>query len=102
MREVALRDGDDDPCDLSRRSDEVIDQSVDRVDAGSPRACRGSEGSALCHAAFPSDDPADPNELLRHPGIHLDDVVVHRFDLAQNTALARGKTDREIPVPRCL
>src|SRR5439155_8782492 len=50
LREVAFRDGDDDSCDLSRRSYEVVYQRIDRVDARSPRAGGGSEGSTFGHA----------------------------------------------------
>ncbi len=89
LGQVALGHRHDDPGDLAGGPAQVVDQAVDRLDAGRPVAVEGLLVDALGHPAFPADHPADPDQLAVAPGLEVDHLVEEVDDLAGHAGAPR-------------
>src|SRR5262249_49744585 len=75
LRQVPLGDGPDGARDLGSRPYQVVEEIVDRLFHGAPRARGMTEASALADLAFLADDAADALELAGHAVIGGGDIV---------------------------
>ena len=94
--QVTLGDGDDHARDLGRRADQVVDQAVDRVDRGGPRAAGAVQAGALGHAALAADDLGDADKLGLERGVAGRHLVVGGLEPADVVLAPRRQADSEI------
>ena len=82
LAQVAVGDRADDALHLDRRTHEVVDQAVDRVDAARTSSGSAAEHDPLRELALLADDLADPGQLGPERLVGDDDVVETVGDLA--------------------
>src|SRR6185437_14151549 len=99
LGEVALGDRADDARDLGGGLDEILDQLVDRAQAGLPIARGVADPAALAHAAFLADDAAEPAELGGDLAVELDDLIEVAGNLGVEALAVIGQAYRKIASP---
>nr|WP_245283600.1 hypothetical protein [Bradyrhizobium sp. URHD0069] len=96
LQQIALRNGGDRPGHLTRRPEQIIDQSIYRSLHVGPRAAGKPELDALPGFSFPTDNLADAFQLLRHPLIGGDDFVKGIGDLSIDPSMISRHSHRKV------
>ena len=102
LRQVALGDRADDARHFGGRLHHVLDQLVDRADAGFPAAGGIADMAALADPAFLADDPAQALEFARQLVVEFDDLVEGVGNFGIEAVVVIGDANRKISVSKCL
>ena len=96
LAQVALGYGDDHARDLGRRTNQVVDQPVDRFDRRAPPAADAVEPRSLGHPALAADDLGDADDLRLERRVARRQFVEGRLEPADLVLAAGGKPNLEV------
>jgi hypothetical protein len=100
LAQVALGYGDDHARDLGRRTDQVVDQPVDRLDRRAPAAADAVEPRPLGHPALAADDLGDADDLRLERRVARRQLVERSLEPTDLVLAARGKANLEVAARR--